>query len=159
MFPDLTIETARVDDLVPYAGNAKVHPHEQIDQIAESIERFGNNDPIGVWHNEDGDLEIVEGHGRLMALKKLGFEECQVIVLDHLTDEQRRAYSLVHNKLTMNSGFDVEILKAELEKIANVNMEFAGFKVESDFEGFGNADERQPIVYVTCPRCGHRQEA
>lgn len=72
--PELKVETARVDELIPYAGNAKLHPRQQVDQIAASIAEFGNCDPIAVWHNDDGDMEIVEGHGRLMALNKLGIE-------------------------------------------------------------------------------------
>ena len=130
--PELEIRTEKVADLVPYAGNAKLHPHEQVDQIAASIEEFGNNDPIAVWHNDAGEMEIVEGHGRLLALKKLGIEECPVIYLDHLSDEQRRAYILVHNKLTMNTGFDIAILDAELASIASMDMTDFGFD-DSDF--------------------------
>ena len=115
--PELEVTTAKVADLLPYAGNAKLHPHEQIDQIAKSIEEFGNNDPIAVWHNADGDMEIVEGHGRLLALKKLGIEECPVITLDHLSDDQRRAYTHVHNQLTLNSDFDLEILDLEMDEL------------------------------------------
>lgn len=126
---NLVIETVKVDDLVPYANNAKLHPKEQVEQIAKSIQDFGNNDPIAVWHNKEGQLEVVEGHGRLMALKMLGEEECQVIVLDHMTDEQRRAYVHIHNKLTMNSEFDFDILNSELQEL----MEFEEF----DFGDFG----------------------
>ncbi len=117
--PELTIRTEKVADLIPYAGNAKLHPFEQVDQIATSIEEFGFDDPIAVWHNDAGEMEIVEGHGRLLALKKMGIEECPVIYLDHLSDAQRRAYILAHNKLTMNSGFDFGILSEELDKLAD----------------------------------------
>lgn len=70
--PELTVEEVPTDELVPYARNAKVHTNEQIDQIVKSIEEFGFNGPIAVWHNEDGAMEIIEGHGRVMAAKKLG---------------------------------------------------------------------------------------
>lgn len=128
--PELKIEVVRTDDLLPYAGNAKIHTATQIDQIAESIKQFGNNDPIAVWHNADGDMEIVEGHGRLMALSKLDIEEVPVIFLDHLSDAQRRAYTHIHNQLTMNTGFDTELLQEELEKISDIDMvDLFGFSV------------------------------
>ena len=103
-----------VGDLVPYAGNAKEHPDGQVDEIAASIAEFGNCDPIGVWHDADGRAQIVEGHGRVLALRKLGIGTAPVIFLDHLTDEQRRAYAHVHNQTTLSSGFDVEALCADM---------------------------------------------
>lgn len=124
----LEVVDVPTDELVPYANNAKLHPHEQVDQIAESIRQFGFNDPIAVWQNADGELEIVEGHGRLMAAKLLGLQTVPTIRLDHLTDEQRRAYTHVHNKLNMNSGFDLEILGNELESI-DFEWEEFGFDV------------------------------
>ena len=130
--PELEVRTERVEDLVPYAGNAKLHPFEQVDQIAASISEFGMNDPIAVWHNDQGEMEIVEGHGRLLALKKLGIEECPVIYLDHLSEAQRRAYILAHNKLTMNSGFDFEILSEELDKLAD-EFDMGGFGFDNSF--------------------------
>lgn len=123
----LEIEEIPVRDLIPYAGNAKIHTQEQVEQIAESIREFGNNDPIGVWHNSDGGIEVVEGHGRLMALQALGEETASVVFLDHLTDEQRRAYALIHNQLTMNSGFDIDVLNDELSRIYDIDMGEFGF--------------------------------
>ena len=138
---ELEITMVKVKDLMPYAGNAKLHPHEQVDQIAKSIEEFGNCDPIAAWHNADGEMEIIEGHGRLLALKKLGVEECPVIFLDHLTDEQRRAYTHVHNKLTMNSGFDLDILSEELKSLDMFDMEDFGFSFELDI--FSEEDDEE----------------
>ena len=130
--PELKVVTVRTDELVPYAGNAKLHPHEQIDQIAQSIQEFGNNDPIAVWHNEQGEMEIVEGHGRVLALNKLGIDEAPVIFLDHLSDNQRRAYTHIHNQLTMNTGFDAEVLREELERLDGFDMEVYGFDLGMD---------------------------
>lgn len=65
--PDLKIEETPVKTLIPYANNAKIHTRKQVDQIAASISEFGNCDPIAVWHNENGEPEIVEGHGRVLA--------------------------------------------------------------------------------------------
>ena len=122
MMEKLKIEYVDIDSIKPYKNNAKEHPREQIEQIKSSIEMFGMDDPIGVWNNE-----VVEGHGRLIACKELGMKEIPVIRLDHLTDEERKAYTLAHNKLTMNSDFDIDVLNKELESIENINMEDFGF--------------------------------
>lgn len=123
---DLKIEYVPIDSIKPYAGNAKLHPQEQIDQIKRSIDLLGFDDPIAVWQNN----EIIEGHGRLLAAQQLGMTEVPIIRLDDLTDEQRRAYALIHNKLTMNSGFDMEILNLELANIGEIDMGSFDFEVE-----------------------------
>lgn len=159
--PMLEIVELPVSELVEYENNAKLHPHEQVDQIANSISEFGNNDPIAVWHDEDGRPVIVEGHGRLMALKKLGIETAPVIFLDHLSDEQRRAYGLAHNKLTMNSDFDFEILADELGSI-ELDMGEFGFQsyevpdIDSLFVDKGEDGKvDQSAKTAECPECGH----
>lgn len=124
----LEIEYVDIDSIKPYKNNAKKHPKEQIEQIKKSIEQFGMDDPIGIWKNE-----VVEGHGRLIACKELGYKEIPIIRLDHLTDEERKAYALAHNKLTMNSDFDIDILNKELEEITNIDMENFGF-LDMDIE-------------------------
>lgn len=113
----LKVEMVNIRDIKPYAKNAKMHPQEQIEQIKKSIENFGFNDPVATWHGK-----CVCGHGRLLAAKELNIDTIPVIRLDHLTDEQRRAYALVHNKLTMNSPFDDGILSEELENILDIDM-------------------------------------
>ena len=123
MVENLKIEYVNIDSIKPYENNAKMHPKEQIEQIKKSIEQFGMDDPIGIWKDE-----IVEGHGRLIACKELGYTEVPVIRLDHLSDEERKAYTLAHNKLTMNSDFDIDILNAELEDIVNIDMSDFGFE-------------------------------
>lgn len=125
--PELEIHELPVAELVPYANNAKKHPEKQIDEIAASISEFGNCDPIGVWHNEHGQAEIVEGHGRVLALQKLGIETAPVIFLDHLTDEQRRIYTHVHNQTTLSSDFDYDALVADMDNL-NANWEDFGFE-------------------------------
>lgn len=159
---DLQTHMVSLSEIVPYAGNAKEHPEWQVDQLVSSIEKFGNCDPIAVWHNQRGQLEVVEGHGRLMALERLGYEEAPVIFLDHLTDEQRRAYALVHNQLTMNTGFDMEILSVELDAIVDIDMEQFGVEiaepsivdeedVPEEFKEYGEDIE----TTNKCPRCGY----
>lgn len=135
----LQVEYVPISTIKPYRRNAKLHPQEQIEQIKNSMKEFGNIDPIGVWHNE-----IVEGHGRYEALKQMGAKEIPIIRLDDLTDEQRKAYALVHNKLTMNSDFDVALLDTELAEIETIDMTLLGFDdtqeetpqevVEDDFD-------------------------
>ena len=122
----LKIEYLTPEQLQPYANNAKLHPDAQVEQIANSISEFEFSDPIGIW----GDNEIVEGHGRLLAALKLGLKEVPVIRLDHLTDEQRRAYMLVHNQTTMTSGWNPDKLLAEQAKI-DINWEAFGFNMEA----------------------------
>lgn len=125
--PELKVVKVPTSDLLEYQNNAKIHDHQQVDQIAASIEEFGFNNPILAWHNDNGEPEIVAGHGRLMAARKLGLEELPVVFLDHMSEEQRRAYILVDNQLTMNSGFDDDILAMELDAISTVDMSEFGF--------------------------------
>lgn len=155
----LKIEYVQIDSIKPYAGNAKLHPQEQIDQIKRSIEQMGFNDPIAIWENG----EVIEGHGRLIAAQQLGMDTVPIIRLDGLTDEQRRAYALIHNKITMNSGFDVEILNLELAEIAEIDMEAFCFtldipncepKEEQPPQGFKSFDENMQTAHK-CPRCGY----
>lgn len=138
----LTVEYMPIDKLKPYANNAKIHTPEQIEQIKKSIADFGMNDPIAVWGS---DNIIVEGHGRLMACKELGLKTVPVIRLDGLTDDQRKAYTLVHNQTTMNTGFDIDILNDELE---NIELDMSDFGFEEpegvDIEDSGYyGDERE----------------
>ena len=122
----LQIELVPITAIKPYENNAKIHTREQIEQIKKSIVEFGNNDPIAI----DGEGIIIEGHGRLMALQELGYTEVEVIRLGHLNEEQRKAYTLVHNKLTMNTGFDLDILAEELQAIETINMKDYDFDLD-----------------------------
>jgi site-specific DNA-methyltransferase (adenine-specific) len=126
---ELKIEYVDIDSIKPYKNNAKQHPKEQIEQIKKSIKQFGMDDPIGIWKDE-----IVEGHGRLIACKELGYTEVPIIRLDHLTDEERKAYTLAHNKLTMNSDFDLDILQEELDNFDTIDMSDFGFDIDLDIE-------------------------
>ena len=138
----LKVEYIPIDTLKPYENNAKIHTPEQIEQIKKSITDFGMNDPVAVWGS---DNIIVEGHGRLMACKELGLKTVPVIRLDGLTDDQRKAYTLVHNQTTMNTGFDIDILNDELENIELDMSDFGFEEPESvDIEDSGYyGDERE----------------
>lgn len=120
----LNIVNIKIKDLKPYNKNAKKHPKKQIEYIANSIESFGMNDPIGIWGK---DNLIVEGHGRVEACKKLGYDEVPCIRLDHLTDEERKAYTLAHNKVA-ESEWDFDLLNDELGDILSFDMEDFGFE-------------------------------
>ena len=125
----LKVEYLPIGDIKPYENNAKIHTPEQIEQIKASIKQFGMNDPIGIWSK---DNIIVEGHGRLIACQELGYTEIPIIRLDELTDEQRKAYTLAHNQLTMNTGFDLDILNQELADISIDMQEFGFDEIEEE---------------------------
>lgn len=137
----LKIEYVAVDSIKPYEKNAKLHPKEQIEQIKKSIEQFGMDDPIGVWKDE-----IVEGHGRLIACKDLGYTEVPIIRLDHLTDEERKAYALAHNKLTMNSDFDIDILNEELMSFDTIDMSDFGFDMDITDQDYEIVEDEVPDI-------------
>jgi DNA modification methylase len=119
------IEIWPIDRLVPYARNARTHSPEQVAQIAASIVEFGFNAPILVA----SDAGIVAGHGRLLAARKLGLGEVPVVVLDHLSETQRRAYIIADNKLALNAGWDETVLAAELRELERegLNLGVVGF--------------------------------
>lgn len=121
----MEITKISIDKLIPYDNNIKLHPIEQIEQIKNSIKEFGNNDPIAV----DENYVVIEGHGRLQALKELGYTEAECIVLANMTEEQKDAYRIVHNQLTMNTGFDMQKLEEELKHIS-YDMTELGFTFE-----------------------------
>lgn len=157
-----------VDRLKPYAKNARTHSPEQIEKIAGSIATYGFNAPILV----DSDDGIVAGHGRLAAAKELGLEEVPVIVLDHLTEKQRRAYILADNRLAELSGWDVNLLADELQALREdkFDIEVLGWSdaeledlLDKPFEfepaseeEQGKLDEKKAQeIDCVCPNCGH----
>lgn len=147
---NLKIEYLQISDLTPYEKNARKHQDADVQTIVASIKEFGFDDPIGVWGE---DNLIVEGHGRLMAAKKLGMETVPVIHLDHLTDEQRRAYALAHNKTAEMSEWDFDLLDDELDKLSqDFDMSEFGFDLGEDFspddfgEDFSLPDGDKPEI-------------
>ena len=116
----LEIEEMAVADLIPYAGNARKHDADNVSEIASSITEYGFNDPIAI---NEKDNVIIEGHGRLMAAKKLGMEKVPVIKLGHLSPAQIKGYTLIHNRLAEKSEWDKDILQTELQKLAEMDFE------------------------------------
>lgn len=134
---ELNVQSRGVSDLIPYAANSRTHSEAQIAQIAASIKEFGWTNPILI----DGDDTIIAGHGRLLAARKLGMEEVPVIVLDHLTKSQQRALVIADNQLALNAGWDMEMLKAEIDglKFDNFDIELLGFSDNELDEIFNDA--------------------
>lgn len=122
------IEHWPLDKLIPYAKNPRTHSDTQVAQIAASIAEFGFNNPILV----DTKAGILAGHGRLLAARKLQLRQVPVIVLDHLTELQKRAYILADNQLALNAGWDEDLLRRELAALekGNVNLHLIGFEDE-----------------------------
>lgn len=129
---NLKVEYLDIDKLKMYENNAKLHQDEDINAIKKSIELFGFDDPIGIWSDEN---VIVEGHGRLIAAKKLKMKKVPVIRLDHLSDEERKAYALAHNKITELSEWENEILNLELDDLSTIfDMSEFGFDLDNIFQ-------------------------
>ena len=161
----MKIEKVKIEEIKLYENNAKIHPEWQVEQIKNSIIEFGFNDPIAIDENN----VIIEGHGRYLALKELDYTEVEIIRLDHLTEEQKVAYAIAHNKLTMNTDFDTEKLRIELSELeeSNFDLSVLGFEnieleeiMEVDFEEVLEIEEEETENERTrhkliCPHCNH----
>lgn len=125
---NIKIEQRSIDALIPFARNSRTHSEAQIAQIAASIREFGWTNPILV----DGKGGVIAGHGRLAAARKLGMGDLPVIVLDHLTDAQKRALVIADNKLAMNAGWDPELLSSEIAGLGEdgFDLSLLGFNEE-----------------------------
>jgi ParB-like chromosome segregation protein Spo0J len=122
------IVMAAVDDLIPYASNARVHSDAQIAQIAASIREFGWTNPLLI----DAENNLIAGHGRLMAARKLNLQTVPVIVMSHLTTSQRKALVIADNKIGLNSGWDDELLAAELQGLSDGDFELGLIGFDAD---------------------------
>jgi len=117
----LQIEYWPLDRLIPYARNARTHSPAQVAEIAGSIRAFGFSNPILVGE----DADIVAGHGRLAAARKLGLTEAPVIVLRGLSDTQRRQLVLADNRIALNAGWDTEMLSLELADLSAIGIDLS----------------------------------
>ena len=135
MASSTSIKKVKVSDLIPYANNSRLHSDEQVLQIASSIKEFGFLNPIIV----DGDNGIIAGHGRVMAAKKLGIYELPCVDASHLTEAQKKAYVIADNKLALNSEWDYDVLRIELNILDD-------FGFDLDLTGF-SADELDALTF------------
>ena len=129
-----------VEQLVPYARNARTHSEDQVAQISASITEFGFTNPILIGE----DSVIIAGHGRLMAAQRLGLSEVPVIVLAHLNAAQRRALVVADNKIALNAGWDTEILLEQIELIRA-----DGFDI--DLVGFSDDELGELLAEIEAP--------
>ncbi len=120
---------SKTSDLIPYALNSRTHSDDQVNQIASSIKEFGFTNPILI----DEDNGIIAGHGRILAANKLGINEVPCIVMAGLTQAQKKAYVIADNQLALNAGWDLDILKVEIEALTELdfNIDLLGF--DTDF--------------------------
>ena len=114
-------EKVNIDKLVPYARNARTHSKEQILQLRASLREFGFVNPVIV----DKDLNIIAGHGRIMAAKEEGIAEVPCVFAEHLTEAQKRAYIIADNRLAMNAGWDMEMLSVEISELQGVDFDLS----------------------------------
>ena len=113
------IEQTPIDKLVPYENNPRTHSAVQIERLVNSLKEFGFTNPILI----DDDCNVIAGHGRLEAAKIVGLKTVPTITLSHLTEEQRRAYVIADNQLALNSGWDDDLLQAELKALGEAGFD------------------------------------
>lgn len=150
----MEIVSLNLADLTPYEQNARHHEQGDLEAIKASILEFGFNDPVGIWGEKN---IIVEGHGRVMAAEQLGMITVPCIRLDHLTDEQRRAYALAHNKTAELSRWDFSILDKELEQIQAIDMEAFGFDLSQPEDPEEVVEDTPPEETQVPQRCERGQ--
>lgn len=157
-WPADKITQRKVTALVPYARNSRTHSDEQVAQIAASINEWGFTNPILV----DPDGGIIAGHGRLLAAQRLGIDEVPTMTAVGWTEAQKRAYVIADNKLALNSDWDMELLRIELDDLSDLNfeMDLVGFSPD-DFEALNfdsdaeaempdlNDGDREPFQQMT----------
>lgn len=133
---DLPKTIIDIEKLIPYANNSNIHPENQIKQIMAAINEFGFLDDIIIDENN----MILDGHGRVEALTRLGINKVPAIIIDHLTKNQKKAFIIAVNKIARNSYLDNQILKLEIDDLINE-------KFEIDVLGFEN-DELDKILKI-----------
>lgn len=137
--PAEQVKQMSIERLIPYARNSRTHSDAQVAQIAASIKEWGWTTPVLI--DEGG--QIIAGHGRIMAARKLGMAEVPVIIAEGWTDAQKKAYVIADNKLALNAGWDEDLLKLELGELHQLDydMELLGF----------DGDELGKLMYEDAP--------
>ena len=154
------IEQIDIKKLVPYARNSRTHSDIQVSQIAASIKEFGFTNPVLITDEYD----IIAGHGRVLAAKKLGLDTVPCIKLDHLTDTQRRAYIIADNQMALNSGWNFDMLAVEIDELNDLKFDVSllSFTNEELAELIGSGEEtvdnelkahEKDRETCICPKC------
>ena len=134
------LKLINIDELIPYANNARTHSKDQINKLRSSLREFGFINPILI----DKDYNIIAGHGRVMAAREEGIKEVPCVLVEHLTEAQKKAYILADNKLAMDAGWDDEMLVLELENLKELDfdMDLTGFDAAEIDELFSNIHDK-----------------
>ena len=124
------VEQVGIDKLIPYVNNAKIHSEEQVTRIASSIREFGFVNPVLI----DKEYNIIAGHGRVMAAKKLDMAEVPCLYIEGLTEAQRKAYILADNRLGELADWDMDLVTSELEMLQELDfdIDLTGFELPED---------------------------
>lgn len=159
-----------IDKLIPYINNARTHSKEQIKQIQASLREFGFINPILI----DDDYNIIAGHGRVLAAEAEGIKKIPCILVKHLSEAQKKAYVIADNKLALNAGWDMDLLKIEIQELEELDFDIklTGFMAE-EFDGcepinlddnLGDDKEEGQTYHCPkgqtyhCPKCGFEFE-
>jgi ParB-like chromosome segregation protein Spo0J len=152
-------QIVKIDDLIPYALNSRTHSEQQVAQIAASIREFGFTNPVLI----DDQNNLIAGHGRVLAARKLKMSEVPAIIVTGLDERKRRALIIADNKLALNSTWDEEALKVELEDLASDFGQLIGFSEEELVNILGEAKQEfiddfkdigETNLEHKCPKCG-----
>jgi ParB-like chromosome segregation protein Spo0J len=155
------VKLVSIDSLKAYGKNARTHSEAQIAQIMDSLREFGWTNPVLI----SSKSVLIAGHARLEAARRLGMKEIPCIILDGLTDAQRRAYVIADNKLALNAGWNEDLLREEFLELKSMefDMDLLGFDPEEMADITLGRDVNQPeydesaaddVEMITCPECG-----
>ena len=135
------VQEVTLTKLVPYVNNAKIHSEEQVTMIASSIREFGFLSPVLI----DRDFNIIAGHGRVMAAKKLEMDAVPCVFIEGLTEAQRKAYILADNRLGELADWDMDLVNMELEALDDMDFDVSltGFEMPEEFEPVGDTDDTE----------------
>tara|TARA_R110000796_G_scaffold80286_1_gene177754 strand:- start:565 stop:1107 length:543 start_codon:yes stop_codon:yes gene_type:complete len=163
---ELVVEYLPLKSLIPYALNSRTHSDAQVAQVAASIKEFGFTNPVLI----DESNGLIAGHGRLLAARCLGMDVIPTIRLKGLTEAQRKAYVIADNQLALNAGWDLDLLKVEVDGLSELDFDINLLGFDDDFltklidstdinfdpsteDEQGQLDELDP-KWIDCPHCG-----
>ena len=138
----MEIENIPIGQLKAYEKNSRTHGKKQISQVVASIKEFGFTNPLLIDENDT----LIAGHGILLAAKEMGMDEIPCVRLSHLSDAQKKAYVIADNKIALNSGWDDDLLKSELEELDNLGFDVAVTGFDDLLDGAGLDEQEEGEV-------------